>query len=473
MRPGQRWFKQWSLIALLSTWAVLALPGCGGCGGSDLTDGGGGPLDADSQRLTSEAIAGLQPLLEDPLLALPDVLSPLAAKFKAAYQKDVRNGGAKAGYAIAEAAKLASTGLQGLPPETKLAQQAYPAKTIKKHLLALNLGWVDGRVWRGTAEDGAPFRAITTLPLLETSYEGLTGQALTDLLSSINSGLTDLDAFLEAQGNVVTDADPLVFTFGGAQRKFGAVELRALRSCIKSAIAELNLVLAYHFSGATGMEDSIFKIMKVDPTKDGSIYAKADKYLPAAPYATLPVGGQARLGLFGSQTAASADLVSAALILQEARTSHAGWISRPPNEQATTYQELAAQADLLRKVVTGPVHLVVEPSAFGGRYEGTLNVPAFISGGAPTDLRTIFPQWNKKYFGGPGPEPTPGSGDLNWGGSAFGGLLTPKAPGRFWDASPVKLKDGIRDGINVFMDCVGRGWDEVDFKIQWEITPIP
>lgn len=458
MRPGHCWFKQRSLFALLATWAVLALPGCGGCGGSDLT-GGGDPLDGDSLRLTTEAIAGLQPLLENTSLALPDSLQPLAAKFKAAYEKEDRNRKAKAGYAIAEAARLASLGVSGLPPETGRVQPLpYPAKTLKKHLLALNLGWIDGKVWRGTAEDGAPFRSMTVIPLLETTYSGVTGQALTDLLNGVKTGLTNLDAFLETQGEVVTDADPLVFSINSAERKFGAVELKELRACIKSVLAELNLTLAYNFTGATGLEEYLFQFMKFDPTRDGGVRASAAQYLPAEPYATLPAGGQAMLAMFGSLTAASADTVTSALALQEARTDQAGWISRPPIELSSSYSALTAEADLLKMVVTGPVRLVVDPQVEGGRYEGTLNVPAFLNGGAPTDLRSIYPRVFRE--------------EVNWGGSDFGGLLSPEAVSRFWEDVPYTRRDAIRYGINVFMDCVGRGWDEVLMNIQWAITPI-
>jgi hypothetical protein len=451
----------------------MAMTGCGGCGGGSSDSVVVPPDVLEAQRLTDEATVSLASLLADPSAVNIGSLSPIADKFKTATEKDAANKKAKLGYLLASSSREAQRLIDFLPAQDRVADvQAYPAKVLLRHAEGLRLGWRDGKVWRGTPEDGAPLRSMTTVSKLWVMMRasGANGQTITDFLNDVYGKLLTLDQILAASPNLATDSDPMIFVVGGVPKKFGAVELAAFSALLKATIAELDLSLAYDFTGTVDLSQSIFRLIGVDETSDGSAHVNATVYLPPAPYGTLSTSGRARLQSFGSQGVLAADAVIDALTKQESRSDQTGWFALPPESFSSSYTALKTDSELLKAVLTEPVNLVVDPQITGEKYLGTMNVPLFLNSGAPSDLRSFLPRWNREYFASPPGEVLPGDGIVTVVGLDFGGLLNPKHGGWLKENPPIARGDAIVNALNVCLDPLGRGWDEVPFQIKWVFT---
>ena len=464
----QRW-----IVGGTAAFIIMAMTGCGGCGGGSSDSVVVPPDVLEAQRLTEEATVSLASLLADPSAVNVGSLSPIADKFKTATEKDAANKKAKLGYLLTGSSREAQRLIDYLPAQDRVADvQAHPAKVLLRHAEGLRLGWRDGKVWRGTPEDGAPLRSMTTVSKLwgMMHASGANGQTITDFLNDVYGKLSTLDQILAASPNLVTDADPMIFVIEGVPQKFGAVELDAFSALLKATIAELHLSLAYDFTGTVDLSQSLFKLIGVDETTDGNAHVEATVYLPPAPYGTLSASGRLRLQQYGTQGALAADAVIDALTRQESRSDHAGWIARPPDAFSASYAALKTDAELFKAVLTEPVNLVVEPQGVGGRYVGTMDVPHFISSGAPQDLRSFLPRWNRRYIASPPGDVLPGDGIVSVVGLDFGGLLNPKQGGWLKENPPIGRGEAITNALNVCLDPLGRGWDEVPYQINWVFT---
>lgn len=462
------------IVGSFAAFIIMAMTGCGGCGGGS-SDAVVVPPDVlEAQRLTEEARVSLARLLADPSAVNVGSLDPVADKFKTATEKDAANKKAKLGYLLAASSREAQRLIDCLPAQDRVADvQAHPAKVLLRHAEGLRLGWADGKVWRGTPEDGAPLRSMTTVSKLWVMMQasGANGLTITDFLKDVYGKLSALDQALTASPNLATDSDPMIFVIGGVPQKFGAVELAAFSALLKATIAELDLSLAYDFTGTADLSQSLFRLIGVDETTDGNAHVKASVYLPPAPYGTLSASGRLRLQNFGTQGALTADAAIDAFTKQEARTEHAGWFSLPPESFSSSYQALKTDAALFKAVLTEPVNLMVGTDGMGANYEGTLDVPKFLNSGAPSDLRSFLPQWNYSYFGGlPEQDVRSGDGLVTVVGLDFGGLLNPKHGGWLKESPPIARGDAIVNALNICLDPIGRGWDEVPYHAAWVFT---
>lgn len=459
------------IVGSFAAFIIMAMTGCGGCGGGSADAVVVPPDVLEAQRLTEEARVSLASLLADPSAINVGSLDPVADKFKTATEKDAANKKAKLGYLLAASSLEAQRLLDYLPAADRTGDvQAHPAQVLLRHAQGLRLGWADGKVWRGTPEDGAPIRSLTTVSKLWVMMQasGANGQTITDFLNDVYGKLSALDQALTASPNLATDSEPMIFVIGGVPRKFGAVELAVFSSLLKVTLAELELSLGYDFTGTADLSQSLFKLIGVDETTDGNAHIDAKVYLPPAPFGTLSDSGRIRLQKFATQGASAADDVLEALAKQEARTDHGGWFAKPPESFSTSYSSLRSDSELFKAVLTEPVSLVVEPSGMGSRYTGTMNTPLFLNSGAPSDLRSILPRWNRRYFGGlPGEEVRPGDGLVSVVGLDFGGLLNPKQSSWMKENPPVARGEAISNALNICLDPIGRGWDEVPFQIKW------
>ncbi len=461
------------IVGSTAAFIIMAMTGCGGCGGGSSDSVVVPPDVLEAQRLTEEAAVSLAGLLADPSAVNVGSLSPIADKFKTATEKDAANKKAKLGYLLAGSSREAQRLIDYLPAQDRVADvQAHPAKVLLRHAEGLRLGWRDGKVWRGTPEDGAPLRSISTVSKLwgMMHVSGANGQTITDFLNDVYGKLSAFDQILAASPNLVTDADPMIFVIAGVPQKFGAVELAAFSALLKAAVAELDLSLAYDFTGTVDLSQSLFKLIGVDETRDGSAHVDATVYLPPAPYGTLSASGRLRLQKFGTQGTLAADAVIDALTKQESRSDHAGWIARTPDAFSTSYAALKTDAELFKAVLTEPVNLVVDPQMTGEKYLGTMNVPLFLTSGAPSDLRSFLPRWNRQYVASPPGDVQPGDGLVSIDRMDFGGLLTPKQGGWLREDAPVKRGEAITNALNVCLDPLGRGWDEIPYHAAWVFT---
>lgn len=461
------------IVGTSAAFIIMAMTGCGGCGGGSADAVVVPPDVLEAQRLTEEATVSLASLLADPSAVNVGSLGPVADKFKTATEKDAANKKAKLGYLLTASSREAQRLIDYLPAQDRVADvQAHPAKVLLRHSEGLRLGWRDGKVWRGTPEDGAPLRSMTTVSKLWVMMRasGANGQTITDFLKDVYGKLSALDQALTASPNLATDSDPMIFVIGGVPRKFGAVELAAFSALLKATIAELDLSLAYDFTGTADLSQSLFRLIGVDETVDGSAHVKASVYLPPAPYGTLSASGRLRLQNFGTQGALAADAVIDALTKQESRIDQTGWFALPPESFSSSYTALKTDAELLKAVLTEPVNLVVDPQITGEKYLGTMNVPLFLNSGAPSDLRSFLPRWNREYFASPPGEVMPGDGIVSIDRLDFGGLLNPKQAGWLKENPPIARGDAIVNALNVCLDPIGRGWDEIPYHAAWVFT---
>ncbi len=465
----QRW-----IVGGTAALIILAMTGCGGSGGGS-AETVVVPSDVlEAQRLTEEATGSLASLLADASAINVGSLSPVADKFKTASEKDAANKKAKLGCLLAASSLEAQRLIDFLPALDRTGDvQAHPAKVLLRHAEGLRLGWTDGKVWRGTPEDGAPLRSMTTVSKLWVIMlsSGANGDSITAFLEDVYRKVSELEQLLASSPGLATDVDPMIFKVDGVQKKFGSVELAAFSSLLRSVVAELDLALAYDFTGTSDLSQSMFKLINVDETTDGNAHVDAAVYLPPAPFGTLSASGRLRLQKFGTQGVLAAEAVIDALTKQEARTDHAGWFCLTPESFSSSYTALKTDAELLKAVLTEPVNLVVDPQITGEKYRGTMNVPHFINSGAPSDLRSFLPRWNCRYFGGlPGEEVRPGDGIVSVGGLDFGGLLNPKSGSWLKENPPIARGQVITNALNVCLDPIGRGWDEVPYQIEWVFT---
>lgn len=452
---------------------IMAMMGCGGCGGGSSDSIVVPPDVLEAQRLTEEATVSLSSLLADPSAVNVGSLSPIADKFKSALEKDAANKKAKLGYLLAGSSREAQRLMDYLPAQDRVADvQAHPAKVLLRHAEGLRLGWSDGKVWRGEPEDGAPLRSMTTLSKLwgMMHASGANGDSITAFLQDVYEKASSMEQLLASSPGLVTDADPMIFVVNGVQKKFGSVELSAFSALLSSVVAELDLALAYDFTGTADLSQTLFKLIKVDETTDGNAHVNADVYLPPAPYGTLSASGRLRLQKFGTHGALAADAVIDALTKQESRRDHTGWFALPPESFSSSYKALKSDAELFKAVLTEPVNLVVEPQGNAGRYVGTMDVPHFINSGAPSDLRSFLPRWNRRYFASPPGDVLPGDGIVSVSGLDFGGLLNPKSGSWLKENPPITRGEAITNSINVCLDPLGRGWEEIPYHIKWVFT---
>lgn len=447
---------------------IMAMTGCGGCGGGSSDSVVVPPDVLEAQRLTEEATVSLSSLLADPSAVNVGSLTPIAEKFKTATERDSANKKAKLGYLLAGSSREAQRLIDYLPAQDRVADiQAHPAKVLLRHAEGLRLGWSDGKVWRGEPEDGAPLRSMTTVSKLwgMMHASGANGDSITAFLQDVYEKVSAMEQLLASSPGLVTDADPMIFVVDGVQKKFGSVELSAFSALLRSVVAELDLALAYDFTGSADLSQTLFKLIKVDETSDGNAHVNADVYLPPAPYGTISASGRLRLQKFGTQGALAADAVIDALTKQESRSDHTGWIARTPDAFSTSYTALKTDAELFKAVLTEPVNLVVED-----KYIGTMNVPLFLTSGAPDDLRSFLPRWNCRYYASPPGDVLPGEGIVSVDRLDFGGLINPKSGSWMKEYPPIVRGQVITNALNVCLDPVGRGWEEIPYHIKWVFT---